>query len=249
MLDIEELSLITSWQKKHIGDLLEETINEDPDYKYDEEAQKIIKGLKGYINRQRNWEISKLLMIDRDAIRVLDDILIKRIKKCVERNQKNEATLYLHALDFANGGVHYEGTTLKWLNEDIREQKNDTRMKPVEARFFYLLAESIQTVIQVVDEDIEKLPAGIDVDPVLFTYKLYDFEEALGDALQANDIKNLKAETLDIAARSLMKTIDTQFDSLEGDYLQEHKLAYVRTLSCCLNASLYDVILDTIDLS
>lgn len=241
----KEMNKISSWQREKINAALDEYITD----RTSDDRKELIGNLKGYINRQRYWDADKIAEISSDALNVLDIILFKKIKKAVETNRRNDAVLYLHAFDFANGGPTYHNDTLVWIGDDIKEQKNDLSMSESEARFFYIIATTINKAITIVDEELGKIPEEIDVDPILRTYKMYDFQDALEDAATCNDIRNLKPETLDIAARALVIEIDYCLENFSGDRFAECRLYYVRALACCLDKQLYDEILDSIELS
>ena len=250
----KKMNTISSWQKYNIINLLEERLKEvtsNNDFSQDEKDRfiTIFNGLIGYIRRHRYWDVDEILEIDERAIQVLDEVLFDKIKSCVAKNQKNVAVLYCHAFDYANGGpVYTNSKILDWIGDDVAEQKNDLRMSVYEARCFSILIDAVSDTFGLIDEDLDKIPEDIEVDPILRTYNSMDFEYALEDLSTCNDIKNLKTESLDIAARSLLSVFDVYVHSFNGNTLATYRLYAVRCLECCLDVCLYDEVLDSIDL-
>ena len=250
----KKMNTISSWQKYNIITLLEERLEDvlaNNDFSKEEKDyfSNVFNGLIGYIRRHRYWDVNEILEIDEKAIQVLDEVIFDKIKECVAKNQKNTAVLYCHAFDFANGGpVYTNSKILNWIGDDVEEHKNDLRMSPYEARCFSVMLSAVGDVFDLLDEDLDKIPEDIEVDNILRTYNSLDFEYAIEDLSTCNDIKNLKTETIDIAARSLLCIFDMYVHSFNGSTLPSYRLYTVRCLACCLDNCLYDEVLDSIDL-
>lgn len=242
-----ELNLITKYQKNKLVEILEEEINSSPNAL--EWYHPMLRNLQGYIRRKRYWDPQEIMdEIHEEALIYLTIIVFDRIRLDVEVNKKNEAVLLCHALDFINCGLEYTGNIVEWIGDEIECQKNHKDMSDNEGRLFSILSSTLEKLWDLIDEDLEKIPEEVEgIDPILKTYKDYDFEEAYSDVHSCVDFRNLKPETFDILARGLVFTIDELLDVLDKKYLPYYQVYYVRALASCLDRQLYDKILTSIE--
>lgn len=242
------LDTITKWQKQNIVRIIDEYIEKNP--KLPEQKVKNLRGFQGYVRHNRLWDSEDILDIGDGALIDASKALFEKIKEDVEGGNRNEAVLLCHTIDFMNCGVEYEGNIIQWIGDEMESIKNHTDMDDNEARLLSVVSNTIGMVRTLVDPDIEKIPELFDVDQVLKTYNLYDFNAAISDVENTIDFRNLQAETYDIASRCLTHHIyyNILYET-EKDYVPYHQIYYIRALACTLDRLLYDAILNSIDYS
>lgn len=242
----KKLNTITSWQKYNIINIIEDEINQSAD---DVEFCRIMNQVVGYVRRHRTWDYEELLKIDSEAVRLLSEVIFNKVIECVVTNNFNQAVLYLHAIDFINGGCLYNKNVLDWLGDDIKEQKNDLRMTVYEARLLGVISDIVSAFASCVDKDLDRIPADYEFPDALRNYNMADFDDAYNDLLTNNDFRNLKTKTYELSMWCLIGQIQIFFNDFVEDTLSDYRLYYIRALACCLDKCLYDEIIDSIDLS
>lgn len=242
----KNLDVITQYQKTKLDEILDKEIENTPEAT--EAYHELIRQIQGYIRHKRFWDPQELLDMHENSLLLLTTVIFEKIKEDVKNNNKNEAVLLCHALDFINCGVSYEGKEMEWIGDEIECTKNHEDMSDNEGRLFKLCLSTVERLWEFVDADLEKIPESIsEIDPTLKTYKAFDFETAYDDLSECVDFRNLKPETFDICARGLVYILDDIISELDKQYLPYYQVYYVRALACCLDKQLYDAIVESIE--
>ena len=235
-------SIITTWEKKHIPELLNKEIDESDSEEYSE----IINNLKEYVQTCDYWNTDELLEINKDSIIILTSILFDEVKEKHASNP-DKSVLLLHAIDNINGGIDYE-MGKNFMEEDMSQLNNHEKMGVDEAKVLSLCETALNRVIsEYVDLDSQKIPIVTEAISELIGVEREDLGSALRDVLHCIDFTELKESTFDMLELALIDMIDKIIESHQEDYFDQYYLSCFRTLACVIDRQLYNDILKTIE--
>lgn len=219
---------ITEWEKENIPKLIKDIDN----------AQIVIE----YIEENDTW--SNLILEEDIDLSLINSRLFDYIKVKYKENPKT-CVRVLRAIDFMNGGFELIGTTKEWIGDDVDEEKYFVEMNKYEARLENIYLNQIESKLDMVDEDIKKIPATTFCYVELKSLAMNDFNYALDDIIGNSSMKTLKASTFNIINYSLIDSLIKVIG--ESEVLPEHRLYLIRALACSLDKNLYLDILDSFE--
>lgn len=219
---------ITDWERKNIPKFIKDISNSDV----------VIE----YIENNETW--SDLILIPDLDLSLINSRLFDYIKASYKESP-NRCVSLLRTIDFLNGGFELIGTTKEWLGDDVDEEKYFVEMNKYEARLENIYLNQIEAKLDMVDDDINKIPASTLCYFELKSLSKNDFNYAIDDIIGKSSMKTLKDSTYNIISYSLIDSLIKVIG--EQGILPDHRLYLIRALACALDKNLYLDILDTFE--
>lgn len=242
---------ITDWQRNKLMPLVKRHNKIEDAYRGD------VEWIQSYINKNKYWNIEEILedAPSSKTVMVMSIYMLEAAIGEYSLEHFNNAVLILHAVDFLNGGMDgdiYDGD-YQWIGDEIDSLKNHTDMTDEEARTLYLYASAVINLIDLCDEDLEKIPDEIDVEPFCKTLSLTDMELAADELDQVVDIHNegISDETRDVVSRGLFNNISILLAEILDDddvkFMDEYRRYTLRALVACIDKQPYSEFIETVE--
>lgn len=242
---------ITQWQRKHVMRFYR---NFSKDNGLENSWGRHDKALEDYILNSTYWNVDELLELDKDLVKESSMILFLVAQESFELKQMDDAVLLLHTIDMMNGGpdnIDFNDGEYPWIGPDVAELRNHEEMSDEEARLMHLYESALSDLYSFVDEDLEKIPEGLDLPTFCKRLSVHDMEDAAKDLYSCIDIHAFEPGTKDVITKAMFASVSIMmagvFDEDDIEYLDEYRRYSIRALAAIIDGQLYSEVIDSID--